>query len=188
MLTLYGPPWSRASRCIWMLEELGIEYELVTDLDLTSQEYRKLNPNGKVPCLVDGDEAIWESMAINLHLANRNSHAVTPQTPPETSAATMWSFWAQSELENAFNHIASLEEISQDWLEQTFSVTESALAKQAHLIAARFTVADLNVSAMFMGPVSSQLDLSPFPRTEAWRRRNYERPAAQKTVAMMVGK
>ena len=75
MLQLYGNPRSRAMRCLWMLEEMGRPYQLIekstrTD-DLQSAEYLQLNPNGRIPTLVDGDLALWESMAINLYLAQK---------------------------------------------------------------------------------------------------------------------
>ena len=66
MLKLYGNARSRATRCLWMLEETGEPYELVqtsvrTD-DLQSPAYFKLNPNGRIPTLVDGEIVLWESM------------------------------------------------------------------------------------------------------------------------------
>ena len=75
MLQLYGNSLSRAMRCIWMLEEMGLPYELVKKStraeDLQSAEYLRLNPNARIPTLVDGSFVIWESMAINLYLAQK---------------------------------------------------------------------------------------------------------------------
>ena len=70
MLQLYGNPRSRAMRCLWMLEEMGEAYQLIekstrTD-ELQTAEYLRLNPNARIPTLVDGDVVLWESMAINL--------------------------------------------------------------------------------------------------------------------------
>src|ERR1700743_479756 len=77
MLQLYGNPRSRAMRCLWMLEEVGQPYQLVDKSlradDLHSADYLKLNPNAKIPTLVDGDVVLWESMAINLYLAQKFS-------------------------------------------------------------------------------------------------------------------
>src|SRR4029078_3243269 len=70
MLQLYGNPRSRAIRCLWMLEETGQPYQLVDKStraeDLQASEYLHLNPNARIPTLVDGDVVLWESMAINL--------------------------------------------------------------------------------------------------------------------------
>ena len=60
-MTLYGGSTTRSGRCIWMLEELNQPYHLhVVDFrggEHRSPDYLKLNPNGKVPTLVDGDLA-----------------------------------------------------------------------------------------------------------------------------------
>jgi hypothetical protein len=68
MLQLYGNSLSRAMRCMWMLEEMGLPYELIKKTtrpeDLQSAEYLRLNPNARIPTLVDGSVVIWESMAI----------------------------------------------------------------------------------------------------------------------------
>jgi len=75
MLKLYGNPRSRTERCLWMLEETGEPYELVRTSvrteDLQSAAYLQLNPNARIPTLVDGEIVLWESMAINLYLAQR---------------------------------------------------------------------------------------------------------------------
>ena len=75
MLQLYGNPRSRAMRCLCMLEEIGEPYQLIekstrTD-ELQSADYVRLNPNARIPTLVDGDFVLWESMAINLYLAQK---------------------------------------------------------------------------------------------------------------------
>jgi glutathione S-transferase len=73
MLELYGNARSRAMRCLWMLEEVGQPYRLVEKSvradDLQTAEYLALNPNARIPTLVDGGRVLWESMAINLYLA-----------------------------------------------------------------------------------------------------------------------
>ena len=86
MLQLYGNPRSRAMRCLWMLEEMGKPYELIEKStradDLQSADYRRLNPNARIPTLVDGDLVLWESMAINLYLAQKYEgpmHCASPQ-------------------------------------------------------------------------------------------------------------
>ena len=75
MLQLYGNSRSRAMRCLWMLEEMGKPYQLIEKStradDLQSAEYLRLNPNARIPTLVDGDLVLWESMAINLYLAQK---------------------------------------------------------------------------------------------------------------------
>ena len=70
-------------------------------------------------------------------------------------------------------------------MKQTFGVLETTLMNSPYLVGDRFTVADLNVCAMFMGPVSASIDLKDFPKTNLWRKRNYARDAAQTTISQM---
>src|SRR5262245_2217399 len=104
MLQLYGNPRSRAIRCLWMLEEMGVPYQIVEKTtraeDLQSTEYLKLNPNARIPTLVDGDVVLWESMAINLYLAQKYDGPVHCIDPKTLGIATQWSFWAMLEVEH----------------------------------------------------------------------------------------
>ena len=68
MLKLHFAPNSRAGRIVWLLEELGLDYELnkmaFHPKDLKSDEHRARHPLGRVPVLDDGDVSIFESGAI----------------------------------------------------------------------------------------------------------------------------
>jgi glutathione S-transferase len=104
MLRLYGTPQTRTFRPLWMLEELGVPYELVkTDFasgGTRAPEFLKINPNGHVPALVDGDLALCESMAINLYLAERYGQGTLwPESPADRARAVQWSFWVMTECE-----------------------------------------------------------------------------------------
>ena len=63
MLTLHFAPNSRASRTLWLLEELGLDYELnrmdFHPKDLKSDEHRARHPPGRIPVLDDGDASIY---------------------------------------------------------------------------------------------------------------------------------
>ena len=68
MLKLHFAPNSRAGRIVWLLEELGLDYEInkmaFHPKDLKSDEHRARHPLGRVPVLEDGDLMLWESGAI----------------------------------------------------------------------------------------------------------------------------
>ena len=95
MLQIYGTPRSRANRCLWMLEEMGQPYELVEKSahpdDLQTAEYLRLNPNARIPTLVDGDLVVWESLAINLYLAQKYEGPMDAGSPEVQALATQWS-------------------------------------------------------------------------------------------------
>ena len=69
--TIYGLSGSRAIRSLWAIEETGIEYTHVPTHffnDSKTPEYLAINPNGRIPALVDGDTMLFESMANKLNL------------------------------------------------------------------------------------------------------------------------
>ena len=74
-LTLYHHPFSRAAGLVWPLEELGCEYALeFVDLMAGAQKlpaFKRINPMGKLPALVDGEVVITESAAIAMYLGDR---------------------------------------------------------------------------------------------------------------------
>src|SRR3546814_10717879 len=90
-MKLYGTPPTRVLRAIWLLNELGLEYEHCP-VDLMQGEAQRpafldLNPAAKVPVLVDDDVVLTESAAIQLYLAEKHpeaeigrAHVCTPVT------------------------------------------------------------------------------------------------------------
>jgi glutathione S-transferase len=79
MYKLYYYPGNANLAPHMLLEELGVDYELIL-VDRTkdahhSPEYLKLNPNGRIPTLIDGDLVLFETAAICLHLADRHPEA-----------------------------------------------------------------------------------------------------------------
>lgn len=91
MLRLHFVPNSRAGRIVWLLEELGLDYELnkmaFHPKDLKSEAHRARHPLGRIPVLEDGDVSIWESGAIVEYILERHKNgglkpAVDDQTWP----------------------------------------------------------------------------------------------------------
>ena len=76
LMKLYFAPNSRAVKIAWLLEELGLSYEIekfnVGDRALRTPEYYKLHPMGRVPVLEDGKVTIYESGAIVQYLLARH--------------------------------------------------------------------------------------------------------------------
>ena len=94
---------SRANRCLWALEELGLAYEHVP-IGFTGEsrapDYLRINPNGRVPALEDDGEVLWESIAINLYLADKyGSDPFWPGNPKLRGKCYQWSLWAVNEME-----------------------------------------------------------------------------------------
>lgn len=78
MLKLHFAPNSRASRIVWLLEELELPYEInkmaFHPKDLKSDEHRSRHPLGRVPVLEDGDIMIYESGAIVEYILERHKN------------------------------------------------------------------------------------------------------------------
>lgn len=85
MLKLHFAPNSRAVRTLWLLEELGLEYELnrmdFHPKDLKSDEHRARHPLGRIPVLEDGDITIWESGAIAEYILERHKNGGLKPSP-----------------------------------------------------------------------------------------------------------
>jgi glutathione S-transferase len=193
MLQLYGNPRSRAMRCLWMLEEVGKPYRLVDKStradDLQTAEYLRLNPNARIPTLVDGDLVLWESMAINLYLAQKYDGPMHCPSADVLGLAAQWSFWAVLEIEhlllNLLEHRALLAEFSRDpsvaqrnelLLKRPLEVLNDALVARGYLAGNSLTVADLNVASILVWGKMARLDLSAYPDLARWLNASLARP------------
>ncbi len=99
-MKVYFAPRSRAVRTVWLLEEIGMAYELerfeLGQKEMRSPEYAKLNPNGRVPTLVDGETTITESTAIAQYLGAKYAPNLTPTATAENFAAYLqWLNYAE---------------------------------------------------------------------------------------------
>lgn len=72
MYTLIGTPKARPFRALWMMEELGVEYEVLPLSPTDKAAMAEYNPTGKVPALKDGDDIIIDSVAIMQYLADKH--------------------------------------------------------------------------------------------------------------------
>lgn len=77
MYKVYGVMASRTARVLWMLEELGEAYDLI-QANPQSDVARSVNPAGKVPVLVDGEDVLTDSTAILTYLADKHGKLTYP--------------------------------------------------------------------------------------------------------------
>ena len=200
MLQLYGNSASRAMRCLWMLEEIGEPYQLLEKStradDLQTADYLRLNPNARIPTLVDGDVVIWESMAINLYLAQKYEGPMHCSAPEVLGIAAQWSFWAMLEMEelllDLLIHRALLPEFTRDpshaeraelLLQKPLGVLNAALAGREFLSGGSFTVADLNVASILVWGKMARLGLSAHSEVKRWLDGCLARPAYSRVLS-----
>lgn len=102
-LTLYGIAQSRAFRTLWMLEELGLPYEQVAvgfeNRRIVDPRLHAVNPNRKVPVLEDDGITLFESLAINLYLAEKHGGPLKWAGLIEAGHCYQWTLWAATEIE-----------------------------------------------------------------------------------------
>ena len=186
MIRIYGSPRSSAGRCYLVLEELGLEYE-TAPLDMMgarehkSESFLKLNPNGKVPCLVDGDFVIWESLAINHFLADKYRPALLGQTPESRGLVHQWSLWAFTELQPPMVEMliqlvftpeekrdAAVIAKAREKVPPLLNILDAALGNRHFLVGASLTLADLNVASIVNMTAMLKIPTSGYANMSRW--------------------
>jgi len=192
-MKLYGIPGSRAFRSIWAAEEVGVDYELVPMSFLESNktpEYLAINPNGRIPALVDGELALFESMAINLYLAKTYGGKLYPSDPHDEARALQWTIWGLTELEPHLIpmvlHKVFLPEDQRDpevvsraeaAVERPLGVLDAHLSDREYLLGGDFTIADLNLAGAASTANFANFDISKFENATRWLSRCTGRPS-----------
>jgi glutathione S-transferase len=204
MITLYGTPGSRAVRTLWMLEELGLPYENIpthfANGDTKKPEYLALNPNGRIPTLVDDGKAFWESMAINLYLAKKYDKGLQPKTLEDEAHAIQWSVWAMTEVETPLIEVLlhrmflpaeqreeKLAQAGLEKLQAPLRVLDAQLATRKHVLGDQYTVADVNLASVLSWAPLVQIDLSAYPHLTRWLTECSTRPAAKAAMKKAMG-
>lgn len=201
--TLYGISGSRALRAIWGMEETGIEYNHVSTNfaeDAKEQDFLTINPNGRIPALVDGDVALFESMAINLYLAKKYGKGLYPSKIEDEGRAWQWSVWGISEIEPLQMQVVvqklftpepkrdpKVTERALRGLERPLKVLDDQLAQRAYLLGDEFSVADLNVAAVMLLFGMVGIDASAHTNVSRWLDACYARPALARARQMGEG-
>ncbi|SIS74196.1 glutathione S-transferase family protein [Neptunomonas antarctica] len=201
MITIYGSPKSSAGRCFWCLEEAGVEYKNQS-IDFKagehkSEEFLKINRNGKIPALQDGDFTIWESLAISNYIADAYKPELLGTTAQERGLVSQWSIWSVADLQvpmiDAFIQLvfvpephrnAEIIKKSFEKLPAMLSSLETELEGKDYLVSNKFTLADLNVSFVVGICDDIKFDLAPYNNINQWRARLAERDGTKRYKAL----
>jgi glutathione S-transferase len=158
MITLYSTPRTRALRPRWILEEMGVPYQMVAvSLSSPDPEYLKINPLGRVPSIKDGDLVLFESSAICQYLADKypdKGFSFKPGTS-ERAKSDQWIFFAMTMLERA------IENGSQSDFDEAAEVVSAAVTGKDFLIGDRITVADIIMGSVLIWARSIQMLKGP---------------------------
>ncbi len=211
MLTIYGVYRSRASRNIWLAEELGIPFKNVpvtqhyrlpnalapdAPINTRSPAFLKVNPNGHIPSIDDDGLVLHESLAINMYLARKHGGPVAAADITEEGQIAMWSLWAATEVEpHAINILyhrlgnpsgvkdPKVADAAVEALKGPFAVLDKALEKSGWLVGDRFTVADINAAEIVRYAQAAPELFEAAPRVKAWLAACQARPAFKKMWA-----
>lgn len=199
-LKIYGIAASRAIRPLWAAEELGLPYEHINlhyqAPELKQAPYLAMNPNGQVPIIDDKGLVLYESLAITLYLAQQyGAGTLWPSDVAGQAQVLQWTLWAATEAEPParqwFQHTQFLPEAQRQpalaeaglaKAREKVGLLDQALAGRDYLVGDRFSVADLNVSAVLQRlPAIAN---GSAPHALAWHERCFARPAAQRAFAL----
>jgi glutathione S-transferase len=192
-MKLYHCQNARSLRCVWALEELGLDYELVTlqfPPRVFDKDYKDVNPLGTVPCLIDGDVKMTESAGICEYLGVKYGPtplAVTPDEPEygvylnwlHRSDATLLFpqtlVFRYSALEPEGRRQPQVVEDYRKWFLGRWRSVEEALETRDYLCAGRFTMADICVGYALHFANVLGIEEAMTPNAKEWWGRLIER-------------
>ncbi|MEE4360733.1 MAG: glutathione S-transferase family protein [Pseudomonadales bacterium] len=203
MIRLYHCPEARSMRVLWLLEEMGLDFEL-EELDfsmasLRRPEYLEISPLGRVPCLVDGTTRIFESGAIIQYLCETYDDVSQPcgrlhrgPGDPERVEWLQWLHYAETIAvhgaslvqQNVFirpeDRSPVVRKLESRRLEKSLEVIDARLEGRDWLLASGFSAVDVAVGySVHLGQQFVSLD--PAPRVAAYYARLCDRPAFQRS-------
>jgi glutathione S-transferase len=179
-------------KVIFCLEELGVPYvreDYGRQFGNTQTDaYRKLNPNAKVPTLIDGDLVIWESHTILRYLAAVHRPALTGATPAERTLVERWMDWLLGALNTPYvavfkdakkpaaERAADFAAQSADLLAQ-LKILDGHLAGRQWLALDRFTIADMALGSIVKRCLEFPIERPAFAELTRWQKSIDARPA-----------
>lgn len=201
-MKLFTSPISGSSRrAMLVVKHLGLPVELhqveLTDVAARA-EIGKLNPNGKIPVLIDGDLVLWEGRAIANYLcAQAPGQTLYPTNLKQRADVDRWLFWDAAHLSPntgliAFEKMwkrfkgggapdATIVGLAERSLSHFLPVLDAALANKRWLVGDSPTLADFSIAPSLMYAGKIELSLAAYPNVQAFMARIAELPAWQQT-------
>ena len=199
MLKILGRKTSgNTQKVLWCCDELGLAYER-EDYgrgfgNNHTPAYLALNPNGRVPTIVDDGFVLWESNAIVRYLCAK--HGMGTLCPPDLRRRAdmeRWMDWQQTTLRPRFHALydalrnpdppgeAALIELKQA-LDDAWEILDAELAKQPFIAGASLTMADIPFCYIVNRWYRLPIERREFTNVRAWFERLCERPAFRRNV------
>jgi glutathione S-transferase len=179
-------------KVIFLLEEIGLKYvreDYGRQFNNTNtEEYRKLNPNMKVPTLIDGDLVIWESNTILRYLAATHKPALTGATPAEKTQVERWMDWTLASLNTPYVAVfkdakkpaaergADFAAQSGDLVAQ-LKILDGHLAGKSWFALNRLTIADMTLGPIVKRCLEFPIEKPAYVELSRWQKSIDARPA-----------
>ncbi len=184
----------RSDRVRWLLEELELPYNdhflKKKNGDLNAESYRRLNPMGRTPTLIDDTTVIYESGAVCLYLADKyGSNKLAPAiNSPDRADYLKWMVWSVASLEcviaRMFTHMNTEPEkittlaFVKEQCEVFKLVLNPILEKQDYILKSGFSAADIMLATIIPGAWDDLVE--PNPAIKSYMQRLMKKPAAIK--------
>ena len=199
---LYHCLRARSMRPLWTLEEMGLDYELIAmpfPPRVFAKEYKKVNPLGTVPCMVDGDLNMTESAGICQYLADQYGPTDLGLKPGDKDYGVYLNWLHRSDATLTFPQTLYLRythhepeerkspQVANDyrmWFLARLRSVETATADREYLCADRFTIADICVGDVLVLAKSLEIEEAFTPNIQKWFDRITDRPAYKKVFDM----
>jgi glutathione S-transferase len=184
-------------KVLWLLEELGTPYareDYGRQFNNTGDEYLKLNPNGKVPTLVDGDVVIWESNSILRYLAAKAGGRFYASDPAARSRIERWMDWQLAVLDQPYLAVFREAKTAPDQrspqfaanvagLGQVMSILERGMEGATWVAGPELTIADFSLGPALHRCFGFGVELPALTNLRRWDAEIAKRPAFQKAIA-----
>src|SRR5882724_3255405 len=179
-------------KVLFLLEELGLKYareDYGRQFNNTSTDaYRKMNPNMKVPTLVDGDTVTWESNTILRYLSALHGPQFTGATPAEKTQVERWMDWMLAALnapylamfkdakKPAAERAADFAAQSADLVAQ-LKILDGHIAAKSFFAFDRLTLADIALAPVVTRCLAFPIERPQMAELERWMKAIEARPA-----------
>jgi glutathione S-transferase len=189
-------------KVLWTCDELSIAYDRSNVGGnfggLDTPDYRRMNPNCRIPVIEDDGFVLWESNTIVRYLADRYGHGTLyPASSQERADAERWMDWQLCHILPGlvtmfFGLIRTLEkdrdlisiEQARIRTEEFWQILDAHLAKRDYIIGSTFTMGDIPVGTFAYRWFALPITRPTLPNLQAWYRRLCARPAYQKNVML----
>lgn len=201
MVVVWGRKNSvNVQKALWALEEAGVEFQRKDaggDYGgLDTVEYAALNPNKRVPTLVDGETVIWESNAVTRYIAAKwGNETLWPADLATRATADMWMDWMQTTMMPRLTPVfwalirtpadqRDMQQVAENAIAcgHVFRVLDAALADRDYVAGDTFTMGDIPVAAATWRYVELPIERPELLNLSRWMDRMGARPAFQKHI------